>query len=286
MKLLSRPLFLYLFPTLAAIVVWYALQIFLPKTSFMYTFFFNSWPIQFLSTWLFLLGLFFWYQRFLFFKQERSAFAAIKIPDISVSTKDVPALLDTMPMELRDTLTLRRVRELLMALSLGEDVIRLSEELSRRDMDDVERGHLTLDTLKNLIPVIGFLGTVVGLSLAMVAFPQVTEPTALKNALRDFAASLSVAFNTTLLALSYTIAIIMLTAFLRQREETLISEVDTQIRSFILKIKGNQDQPVLTDQATHLQHLMRLEESISFAIRQAIQEGTEKIRKTIDNSGK
>ncbi len=277
---------MYLLPTIAAIVVWYALQILLPKASFMYTFFFNSWPIQFLSTWLFLVGIFFWYQRFLFFKQERTAFTAIKIPDISVSIKDVPALMNTMPVELRETLTLRRVRELLLALSLGEDVIRLSEELSRRDMNDVERGHLTLDTLKNLIPVIGFLGTVVGLSLAMVAFPQVTEPTALKNALRDFAASLSVAFNTTLLALSYTIAIIMLTAFLRQREETLVSEVDSQIRSFILRIKGNQDQPVQNDQDAHDRHLMRLEEVISTAIRQAIKEGTEKIRQTVENSRK
>lgn len=277
MKTLGRPLFLYLLPSLATVAIYYILRILLSDQSFLFTFFFNSWFIQFLSTWLFLVGIFFWYQRYLFFRQEQAAFASIKMPDVTITVEDVPALVSSMPADLRDTMTLKRVRELLTALSFGEDIIRLSEELSRRDMAEVERGHLTLDILKNLIPVIGFLGTVVGLSLAMVAFPQVAEPTALRNALRDFAASLSVAFNTTLLALSYTIAIIMMTAFLRQREEALVSEVDEQIKAFITKFKASpgKRESGAVEVTVGANQLASFEEVITAAFRRAIGEGVE-----------
>ena len=277
MKILRNPLFLYALPSLVALVVSGLLYVLLPKSSFLYTFFFNSLPIQFLSTWLFLVGIFFWYQRFHFFKQEQAAFATIKMPDITIGTEDIPLLIKAMPAELKETLTLKRVSELLTALSFGEDIIRLSEELSRSDMVDVERGHLTLDILKNLIPVIGFLGTVVGLSLAMVAFPQVTEPAALKNELRNFAASLSVAFNTTLLALSYTIAIIMLTAYLRQREETLVAEVDQQIKTFLQKFRANQTQNRVRDGEEIIgeMQLAQFEKAITASFRQAVKEGVE-----------
>ena len=241
MSKLKSPLILYGLSGLLVIVAAFSLKSVLPKTSFLYTFFFNSWPIQFLSTWLFFLGILYWCQRYSLFKKEELAFQKSGFPEISILRKDVPLLLQTMPQELKLTLSLRRFQELLQAFVYGEDVIRLNEELSRRDMADVERGHLTLDILRNLIPVIGFLGTVVGLSFAMLAFPQVSDPLALKEALRNFAASLSVAFNTTLLALGFTIVIIMLTSYLRQREESLVSEVDSRARKLIEKIKVNPD---------------------------------------------
>jgi len=66
--------------------------------------------------------------------------------------------------------------------------------------------------------VIGFLGTVVGLSLGLLSFPDVADVDSLRLALKAFAASLSVAFNTTLLALVYAIVLILLRALLRAAE--------------------------------------------------------------------
>jgi len=237
MEKVKNPLFLYGISALITGVIGFSLSSLLDSKSFIYSFLFRSWPIQFLSTWLFLIGIIYWIQRYSFFKREEAAFQKIRIPKASIPHERAEELIRVMPDKYKQTLTLRRFRELLQAFLYGEEIVRLNEELSRRDMAEVERGHLILNNLRTIIPVIGFLGTVLGLSLGIVKFPEVSDVTLLKTALKDFAASLSVAFDTTLLALGYTIVIIILTAFLRQREETLVSEVDGRARNLIGKIK-------------------------------------------------
>lgn len=275
MHRMKSSLFVYGFSALITFGVAVILKFVFPVTSYMYTFFFNSWPIQFLSTWLFFMSVCFWIQRYSSFKKEEISFQKIHFPQKSILCKDVSELLRTIPDHFKSTLTMRRVQELLRGFVHGEDVIRLNEELSRRDMAEVERGHLTLDVLRNLIPVIGFLGTVVGLSFAMIAFPQVSDPQALKQALQNFAASLSVAFNTTLLALAYTIVLIMLNAFLRQREETLVGDVDSETRKLIGKIKIEQGftAPILDSQkiADSINNaIVRFEKELSVAVQNAL----------------
>jgi len=107
-------------------------------------------------------------------------------------------------------------------------------------VEQVETGHLVLNALRQLIPVLGFLGTVVGLSLGMVQFPDITKTggniDALRLVLKDFAASLSVAFDTTLLALGYSVVVVLVSSILRQREESFVSEVDTKARRLINKL--------------------------------------------------
>lgn len=263
----------------------FLLDLVIPETSFYYSFFFTSWQIQFLSTWLFIVGVFFWWQRFSLFKKERSAYNSIKIPDVSITIDDIPKYLEGWSV-FDETLTFRRVRELHLALVFGEDVVRLNEELSRRDMADVERGHLTLDALKNLIPVVGFLGTVIGLSLAMTAFPQVADPAQLKSGLQDFASSLSIAFNTTLLALLFTILIIMMTSFLRQVEETLVSEVDERVRALILRLRSLSDVPTQKDDPEingyNSQALNDIKDDISNSITETMTKMGESIVKKIN----
>lgn len=233
----ESPLFLYGTSGLIAGFLHLILNIFLPERNFLYGFLFRAWPIQLLSSWLFWVGILYWIQRYQLFKKEEEVFQKINLPEFTILRGRAEELIRTIPEEYKQTLTLRRVREILQALIYGEDIIRLNEELSRRDVAEVERGHLILDSLKNIIPVIGFLGTVIGLSLGMIQFPQVTNIEALRTALKGFAASLSVAFDTTLLALGYTIVIILLTSFLRQREEVLVNKVDERARMLIGKIK-------------------------------------------------
>jgi len=243
----GTPLFLYGVSVLVTGLLWLLLQISLPKTSFIYGFLFRAWPIQFLSSWLFLIGIFYWIQRYSVFKKEEEAFQKIILPYFTIDRGMAVELIRTMPDEYKQTLTLGRFREILQAFIYGEDIIRLNEELSRRDITEVEQGHLILNSLRNIIPIIGFLGTVIGLSLGMVKFPEVTDPVVLRTALKGFAASLSVAFDTTLLALGYTILIILLTAFLRQREEALVSKVDERGRILIGKIKAEVTPSILPE---------------------------------------
>lgn len=138
MSKIKDSMFLYGLSVILVIVIAFLLHSFIPKTSFYYTFLFASWQIQFLSTWLFIIGVLFWWQRFSLFKKERSAYNSIKIPDVAITIADIPKYLKSWSV-FDETLTFRRVRELHLALTFGEDVVRLNEELSRRDIADVKR---------------------------------------------------------------------------------------------------------------------------------------------------
>lgn len=231
----------FLTATLLFLGMKFSLPRFYPGDRFLYGFLFQYWPVQFLSTWLFVLGLVYGIGRFVTFSREEEVYKKVKLPKGPIDRGRVENLLQKMPQEHEKTLTLRRYRELLQAFGHGEDVIRLNEELSRRDVAQIEQGHSVLNTVRSLIPVLGFLGTVIGLSLGMIAFPDIQNMELMRKALKDFAASLSVAFNTTLLALLYTIIVILMTSFLREREERLVRRIDEQARTLIgeLKIGGS-----------------------------------------------
>ena len=74
----------------------------------------------------------------------------------------------------------------------------------------------------------------------MVQFPEISQDAGnaerLRTVLKDFAASLSFAFDTTLLALSYSIVVVLLSSVLRHREEVFVSEVDDKARELIKKL--------------------------------------------------
>jgi biopolymer transport protein ExbB/TolQ len=124
----------------------------------------------------------------------------------------------------------RRLRALLQAFAIGEDPMALNEALSNSDQEQVERGHILLNTLKQLLPVLGFFGTVLGLSGAMISFPKVASQAQnveqLRATLQGFASQLSVAFETTLLALGYAVIVVILTAVLKQEEEAFVARID------------------------------------------------------------
>ena len=205
--------------------------------SFIYHFFFRCWYIQFLNTWLLIGGVLYWLARYYYFRNEDKVFRTVLLPDGTISRERAERLIGNIPQEYKTTLTFKRLREILRAFLYGEDIIRMNEELSRSDIETIRRGHLVLDSLRNLIPVVGFLGTVLGLSLGMTKFPQIANLLKLREALRGFAVSLSVAFDTTLLALVYAIVIILLSTFLRQKEELLVEELNERARAFIDQLK-------------------------------------------------
>jgi len=243
--------------------------------SYIYHFYFRCWYIQFLNTWLLIGGILYWIMRYFHFRNEEKIFRQVLLPDGTISRSKADNLIRDIPPEYENTLTFRRFRTLLWSFLYGEDIIRLNEELSFSDISAVNRGHLILDSLRNLIPVSGFLGTVLGLSLGMTKFPQVADLSKLREALRGFAVSLSVAFDTTLLSLVYAIIIILLSTFLRQKEELLVEEVNERARTFIdqLKIesmeKGFESESKVADSLHRVgDALIRKLEEVGNAVRQ------------------
>ena len=214
----------------------------LDRQSYVYLFFFRSWYVQAVTTWLFGAALAFVLLRFRRLREEKEILdRKIAVERLETVTREkAAALLEAIPAKYRHAMSFRRIGELLRGYLYGEEVIRLNQELSRGDVERVETGHLVLNALRQLIPVLGFHGTVVGLSLGMVQFPEISRSgvsiDSLRTVLKDFAASLSVAFDTTLLALGYSVIVVLVAAVLRHREELFVAEVDSAARQLISKL--------------------------------------------------
>ena len=77
-----------------------------------------------------------------------------------------------------------------------------------------------------LIPTLGFVGTVVGIALALAdasAMPDITDSAAIKAWVATLTSSLGVAFNTTLLALLMAAALVFLMHIAQGREEAALN---------------------------------------------------------------
>ena len=92
------------------------------------------------------------------------------------------------------------------------------------------------------IPVLGFIGTVLGLSEAIGGFGKVVSQGAdldkLKDSLGGVTAGLSIAFETTLIALIFALIIQLVLTMLKKREEDFLDECsDYCHRNIISKLK-------------------------------------------------
>ena len=95
------------------------------------------------------------------------------------------------------------------------------------------------------IPVLGFIGTVLGLSEAIGGFGKVvkggcSDPAELINSLGGVTGGLSIAFETTLIALVIALAIQLLMTIVIHKEEHFLDECsDYCHRNIISKIKSD-----------------------------------------------
>ena len=208
----------------------------LERQSDLRSFLLSGWYVQAPNTWLFLIGIWLWAEKAIPILKSRQLLKHVKI-EANYSEKHVQQLLENVPPGWPKYLTVKRLVRLLEEVKAGQDPRVLNELLSREDLRWVERGHLMVDSLKGVIPIIGFLGTVLGLSLGMLTFPDVADPEKLRTALSEFSGSLSLAFNTTLLALLYTIILLLLTMVSRESERTFLERLDTVAYELVNKTR-------------------------------------------------
>ena len=101
---------------------------------------------------------------------------------------------------------------------------------SQADLDEstMETSYSLLRGFIWAIPVLGFIGTVMGLSVAIGGFGDVlsktSDPTALAESLKVVTGGLSTAFETTLLALLFALVLQLLLTFLHKNEEEFLDE--------------------------------------------------------------
>lgn len=110
------------------------------------------------------------------------------------------------------------------------DVDEMLRSQSDRDESAMDTSYSLVQGFVWAIPVLGFIGTVLGLSDAIGAFGgvlgQSTDMTEITGSLKDVTAGLATAFETTLEALVAAVLIQLLITFLRKAEEEFFHQCD------------------------------------------------------------
>jgi len=155
-------------------------------------------------------------------------------PEFVLSTRSVSTVLDRLHEIAHEPKNFILFNRLQVSLSNLKNIGRVSDvdEIlrSRADNDEaaVESSYTILRGLLWSIPVLGFIGTVIGLSVAIGSFGQVLSSSNsmsdIKPALQEVTAGLATAFETTLQALVAALIVQLVMTFVRRSEERMLDE--------------------------------------------------------------
>ena len=186
--------------------------------------------------------LFFWGLGILFLKnwktkKQRTALLLDVLPK-SVGKQITPenvglfiAHLYKLPEHLRDSMMVNRIRkglELFEARTSHSEVAAMMSAQSDIDANRTAGSYALLKVFLWALPILGFVGTVLGLSFAMAGFgaSDLTDITALKGAVGAITSGLASAFNTTLLGLLLSMFLIFPMSAMQKREEDCLNDID------------------------------------------------------------
>jgi biopolymer transport protein ExbB/TolQ len=142
----------------------------------------------------------------------------------------------------KDFILFRRIEMALSNLgNIGEvrDVGAVLESQADSDASAVDSSYTVIRSLIWTIPILGFIGTVVGLSQAIGSFTDVLnqaggDSSSIKSKLGPVVAGLATAFETTLVALLAAVCIQLLSTWVFKREESLLDGITDFTNEHIL----------------------------------------------------
>ncbi|MFM8728628.1 MAG: MotA/TolQ/ExbB proton channel family protein, partial [Planctomycetaceae bacterium] len=149
-----------------------------------------------------------------------------------------------------DSLAEKRYTQLLGAsrtsgLNEFQQIMELNREQSALDQEH-EAGRFTLTKyILYLLPVIGFIGTVEGISKALanisIVLPMVKDLDGFMNNLTSVTSALQIAFDSTLLALFLSATLMFLQTMMLRRAEDLLSRIDRWVvdRALVPLVAGS-----------------------------------------------
>ncbi len=151
-----------------------------------------------------------------------------------ITCDTVGAFIDNIyhvPITLRDSLIVNRIRKALELFESRPDNSEIATFLSTQSDIDANRSSGSYSLLKVFlwaIPILGFIGTVLGLSVAVssLAMGDTGNPDALKTSINNLTGGLGVAFDTTLLGLVLSMIMSFPMAAVRNKEDETLTLID------------------------------------------------------------
>ena len=196
--------------------------------------------------------LFFWSCTILFVKGRKAKFQrkalALNLvpqdPNFFLNTATAREALLRIRGSVDDTshfLLLNRIEVALSNLqNIGQisDVASIVNAQASMDEDQVSSSYNLLNGFLWAIPVLGFIGTVLGLGQAIGEFGNTIQladdMSQLKESLKDVTGGLSTAFDTTLLGLVGSIAVQMIVTFRKRQEFLILDECNEYCQTYVL----------------------------------------------------
>jgi biopolymer transport protein ExbB/TolQ len=125
---------------------------------------------------------------------------------------------------------IRRALQHFEARRDAREVVASLESQAQADADSVDSSYTMVRVFIWAIPILGFIGTVMGISLAVAGFSDnigsAVDLEVMKNSIGSVTSGLSVAFDTTLLALVMSILIMFPASSLQKLEEGFLADVE------------------------------------------------------------
>lgn len=151
------------------------------------------------------------------------------------TAEDVPGLLSglkSIPTSLQDTYLVRRLRNALEYVQQKGTADTLETQLQYLEENDyakMHHGYSMVRVILSTIPILGFLGTVIGITLAIGKMDFAGGENAFTSSMQPVVDGLSVAFDTTALALSLSTVLLFIKFCVERVETSLLSSVDANI---------------------------------------------------------
>lgn len=155
-----------------------------------------------------------------------------------------------LPIRLRDSLMVNRIRkglELFEKRNNNSEVVAILNAQSDIDANRISGSYTLLKVFLWAIPILGFIGTVQGLSTAVSSLSTgSSDPEALKASINNLTGGLGVAFDTTLLGLVLSMIMSFPMAAMQKREEEVLTVIDAFCNEKLLP-KLNDSKSATTD---------------------------------------
>lgn len=197
--------------------------------------YFASHPVEYVATTMFFVGMAALLLRYMHvLGQSRLPKEPLLGPNSHepMEASGASELLQTLDQQrrgVRSSLLGRRLRDVLEYIrvkrSSGDYEDHL-HHLADTAESESQRSYSLVRIITSTIPILGFLGTVIGLTKAVAELATQVGEVGLEAAINSVVSGLSVAFDTTALALGLSIILMFVMHFVNRRESQLLSDVE------------------------------------------------------------
>ena len=215
--------------------------------------YFNTHPVEYMETVMFAVGLAALVVKIFDIAGQRSGLhrsvlvPAPASPQSSEACEDLLALLDDLPGRRQGEYYIARLRAALQHVRRHGSAEALDDELrylSDMDAARLHSGYGLFRVIVWAIPILGFLGTVIGITMALNGIDMLSP----EKSMHDVLKGLGLKFDTTALALAMSMILMFVHFCVEQAENGLLEQVDRRVQDDVWdRLAAAAANPVLGD---------------------------------------